>query len=171
MLSFSLCLIILNYWTNLQTHIPSTQQQAFFNYCFLSWRYWPPSTLHWLLVWGTPLEINTHWQCWFPCVMVSKVDFYIFWRKYVRVLPKQNSLPCQSVAAMQLLMCSEWFLTHCYVVASWTQPEVHLEMVYIVFFSVIFGVFVISSSRNCRPDCLKRIVRGHMTKIVHSLLD
>ncbi len=88
---FSLCsnfLCISLYWIIEQTFKHTSHQhngRPFFNYCILSWRYWPPSTLHWLLVWGTPLEINTHWQCWFPCVMVSKVDFYIFWRKYVRV--------------------------------------------------------------------------------------
>ncbi len=36
-------------------------------------------------------------------------------------------------------------------------------------FSVIYVVFVLSSSRNCRSDCLKRIVRGFLflKKTVH----
>jgi len=66
---FSVCAVIfpVSHYNELlytPSHVKHTSHQHnsrpfFSNYCFVSWRYWPPCTLHWLLVWGTHLEIHT----------------------------------------------------------------------------------------------------------------
>ncbi len=95
--------------------------------------------------------------------MVSKVDFYIFWRKYVRVCLSKTHyhVSCLCVQS-DVLHIAMWLLAG-------PSQKCFYKWVILFCFSVMYVVFVLSSSRNCRSDCLKRIVRGFLflKKTVH----